>query len=413
MASTSSLPPDLFDQTTLISLASTVAIVVAAYATSRQVLPTTTSGTVRFLFIWHLADALCHFILEGSFLYHCFFSHQPALAEGGPVLFPTPQGFLGTFDRVYGAQSGGSNPFAQLWMVYAKADKRWAGVDLGVVSLELLTVFFDGPLAVYVCYCLAKRDPKASIWMIILATCELYGGFMTFCPEWLTGNVNLDGSNFMYLWVYLVFFNMLWVFIPLWVIWYSVQDISGALHEHDNKTAEFSSFLKDLPGVCNETNKANFQRRARWVVEGDSIYALGHFPPENGVGVFGWNAESAYTNDAGAYEHQLLATSDYPWIWTLVGVDFHLRILIVLSVCYDDPSNNPSAMLALRDALNSMIEHTMQTFMGTGVAQEEPIEPQETSIKDTIAVGLHNMAMKTMGRNVDCVERPKLRTAQY
>lgn len=61
-------------------------------------------------------------------------------------------------------------------MVYARADKRWAGVDLGVVSLELLTVFFDGPLAVYVCYCLAKKDPKVSIWMIVLATCELYGG---------------------------------------------------------------------------------------------------------------------------------------------------------------------------------------------------------------------------------------------
>lgn len=131
MASTSALPPDLFDQTTLISLASTVAIVVAAYAASRQVLAPSTSGTVRFLFIWHLADALCHFILEGSFLYHCFFSHQPAVENGtGPLLFPTPQGFLGTVDRVYGPQSGGSNPFAQLWMVYAKADKRWAGVDL-------------------------------------------------------------------------------------------------------------------------------------------------------------------------------------------------------------------------------------------------------------------------------------------
>ena len=23
-------------------------------------------------------------------------------------------------------------------------------------------------------------------------------GFMTFCPEWLTGNQNLDASNFMY-----------------------------------------------------------------------------------------------------------------------------------------------------------------------------------------------------------------------
>ena len=54
-------------------------------------------------------------------------------------------------------------------------------------------------------------------WMVVLATGELYGGelrgmgmvkrseadvkigFMTFCPEWLTGSVNLDTSNFMYL----------------------------------------------------------------------------------------------------------------------------------------------------------------------------------------------------------------------
>jgi hypothetical protein len=51
---------------------------------------------------------------------------------------------------------------------------------------------------------------------------------MTFCPEWLTGNVNLDGSNFMYMWVYLVFFNMLWVFIPLYAMYYAYNDIASA-----------------------------------------------------------------------------------------------------------------------------------------------------------------------------------------
>ena len=58
---------------------------------------------------------------------------------------------------------------------------------------------------------------------------------MTFCPEWLTGNINLDTSNFMYMWIYLVFFNMLWVLIPFWVIWYAVGDISGALNERKIK----------------------------------------------------------------------------------------------------------------------------------------------------------------------------------
>lgn len=136
-AAASSLPPDLFDQTTILSLLATLAIVLAAYAASRAVLPSSSTATVRFFFIWHLADALCHFILEGSFLYLCFFSHLPAADlhlhgfGDGASLFPTPFNWLGfAADRVYGAQVGGSNPFAQLWMVYARADKRWAGVDL-------------------------------------------------------------------------------------------------------------------------------------------------------------------------------------------------------------------------------------------------------------------------------------------
>ena len=54
-------------------------------------------------------------------------------------------------------------------------------------------------------------------------------GFMTFCPEWLTGNANLDGSNFMFLWVYLVFFNMLWVFLPLYALYVAFGDIKNAM----------------------------------------------------------------------------------------------------------------------------------------------------------------------------------------
>jgi hypothetical protein len=125
------LPPDLFDQTTIISLFSTLLILFLAFALSRQVLPQSTSGRLRFLFIWHAFDALIHFCLEGSFLYHCFFSSVPlGQIKDASKLFPDPHNFLGYTDRVHGAQAGGDNPLAQLWMVYARADKRWAGVDL-------------------------------------------------------------------------------------------------------------------------------------------------------------------------------------------------------------------------------------------------------------------------------------------
>ena len=56
-------------------------------------------------------------------------------------------------------------------------------------------------------------------------------GFMTFAPEWLSGSANLDTSNFMYLYVYLIFFNMLWVVFPLWVLYEAYGNINRAFVE--------------------------------------------------------------------------------------------------------------------------------------------------------------------------------------
>jgi len=119
-------------------------------------------------------------------------------------------------------------------MVYAKADKRWAEADLTVISLELLTVFGAGPLALWICYGISRRDYRVAFWMIVLATGELYGGFMTFAPEWLSGSQNLDTSNFMFLWVYLVFFNMLWAFLPIYALYISFIDIGNAMSVRNN-----------------------------------------------------------------------------------------------------------------------------------------------------------------------------------
>lgn len=44
------------------------------------------------------------------------------------------------------------------------------------MSLELLTVFVVAPLAVLVCYDIAKKNSRANVLMVIIATAELYGG---------------------------------------------------------------------------------------------------------------------------------------------------------------------------------------------------------------------------------------------
>ena len=175
--------PALISATTVWSLFATVAILAVGYISSRQLLPTSASNKTRFLFIWHATDALIHFLLEGSYLWNCFFSSSTLVAAGltGSEYLPRNVFFLGDQDNVYGASYGTSLTSA-LWREYARADKRWGGTDLTVISLELLTVFVAGPLAVWVCYCLKKNRSEASFWMIVLATGELYGGWMTFVP---------------------------------------------------------------------------------------------------------------------------------------------------------------------------------------------------------------------------------------
>ncbi|KAG9946063.1 ebp domain-containing protein, partial [Aureobasidium melanogenum] len=207
MSSSSSPTGLVIDQTTILSLLSTLAILAAAYLTSLYTLPITASTRTRFLFIWHAFDALIHFILEGTFLYNCFFSFGPTLLT--EPLLPANVYFLGRAGRNYGAAYG-EHWHSALWREYAKADRRWAGTDLTVLVKE--------------------RWGSAWFWMCVLATGELYGGFMTFVPEWLSGSPNLVTSNWMYKWVYLFFFNTLWVWIPLWILYQGYGVFTSALN---------------------------------------------------------------------------------------------------------------------------------------------------------------------------------------
>jgi len=236
------------------SLLAVVALLAAAYAASLRLLPKSSTLKLRILFIWHAFDALIHFVFEGSFLYNCFcvwyalptsFSassrHHPHIQ----LLTPPDVYWLGRQDRLYGANYG-TGMFSRLWQEYAKADRRWGGVDLTVVTLEVLTVFVGGPLACWICVMLSRNQKKGALkkwfWMVVLATAELYGGWMTFAPEWFSGSPNLDTSNWMYTYLYLAFFNGLWVVIPLWILYEAYQAMSSAMSQ-----AEVVDLVNYLP----------------------------------------------------------------------------------------------------------------------------------------------------------------------
>jgi EXPERA (EXPanded EBP superfamily) len=214
------------DSTTLVSLLFASSLLAAAYGASLRFLSSRTSPTLRVLYIWHVYNSLTHFIFEGSWLYLCFFASAPA--HHTKQLTATSPAFLNDPLHNYGPKYA-TGPFAALWMEYAKADSRWAVSDPTVISLELLTVLIGGPLAAYICLLIQRKQlGSAAFWMVVLGTAEIYGGWMTFAPEWLTGSYNLDTQDPMHLWVYLVFFNGLWVVFPLWAVAWSYGQMKVA-----------------------------------------------------------------------------------------------------------------------------------------------------------------------------------------
>ncbi|GAA5998301.1 hypothetical protein JCM5350_005222 [Sporobolomyces pararoseus] len=198
-------PPTLFTPTTILSLGATVLLLLLALALAKRLLPARVhSDTVqKYTFVWLAFDALTHFILEGSFLYQSF---------------PRP--------RTVNSSSG---PFAELWKEYARADTRWGTSDATVVSIELITVLMAGPLCVYLMDLMRKEDQSWRYWIVVLSTAEIYGGMMTFFPEWITGSPSLNTSHPLYTYVYLLFFNGLWVVIPLYLMLDSYRHIVRAL----------------------------------------------------------------------------------------------------------------------------------------------------------------------------------------
>ncbi|PWY71711.1 EBP-domain-containing protein [Aspergillus heteromorphus CBS 117.55] len=239
--------PFTLDLGTGFSIAFALCLMPTAYLLGERLITGTFNQRGRLLFMWHAYDALTHLFIEGPFLYHCFFSYSTISPSHnrGPI-------FLNQKDRAYGATY--SNwPTARLWQEYAKADHRWGGADSTVISIELLTVFLGGPAAVYICYLLWKISNQSiparergalrgRLWMtsIALATAELYGGFMTFCPEWLTGSSALDTSSWVYMLFYLLFFNILWVFAPIWVLWEAFRELKASFSKAETSSGSSS-----------------------------------------------------------------------------------------------------------------------------------------------------------------------------
>jgi len=75
---------------------------------------------------------------------------------------------------------------------------------------------------------------------------------MVFAPELLTGTKNLATDNWLYLWVYLVFFNGLWVVIPLALMYQSWMAMTADTKRR--KPSSTASRRSESPKPQNQRN---------------------------------------------------------------------------------------------------------------------------------------------------------------
>ncbi|XP_062521504.1 emopamil-binding protein-like [Corticium candelabrum] len=156
----------------------------------------------KVVVVWLVYDAFIHFTLEGLFVFYSIGT---------------------TVDKTHGQME---DILVAVWREYGLADSRWIHGDATIVSLEILTVFLCGTLCLVLIDAIVNKRSYRHFIQITLCVCELYGGWMTFCPEWLTGSPSLNTSKFLYLWCYLVFFNMLWVVLPVYMLYQSWVSVS-------------------------------------------------------------------------------------------------------------------------------------------------------------------------------------------
>jgi hypothetical protein len=172
----------------------TAAALATAYALSLRVLPRTSGPKARVLFIWHLFDALIHFIFEGSFLWNCFFVHAPHPSGNrrGSAFLPPDVHFLGRRDRTYGAAHGSGRVFAALAASTRARTAAGRAPTLPLSASRSSPCASAGPLALWCAEMVrrAEREREHAVgrknvvgtvnrkwfWMVVLATGELYGG---------------------------------------------------------------------------------------------------------------------------------------------------------------------------------------------------------------------------------------------
>jgi cholestenol Delta-isomerase len=152
------------------------------------------SGRDRGMVVWLVITGIIHVVVEGAFSLNARFYQN----ENPTMLL------------------------LELWKEYSKADSRYATRDTFTTAMETCTAFLVGPMCFAAAYGLLKRCSWRWVLVLVLSTFQLYGDILYFATYWMD-EADFSRPEPMYFWFYFVTINGIWVVIPLWCVWVSLQ----------------------------------------------------------------------------------------------------------------------------------------------------------------------------------------------
>ncbi|PQE15422.1 ebp domain-containing protein [Rutstroemia sp. NJR-2017a BVV2] len=116
--------------------------------------------------------------------------------------------------------------FGQLWKEYALSDSRYMSSDPFLLTIESWTVILWGPLSYVVAIFIVKDSPFRHSVQALVSTGEFYGNLLYLLTSLL--DEKFSGISYyrpepFYFWVYFVFMNSIWLFVPAYCLYDSVM----------------------------------------------------------------------------------------------------------------------------------------------------------------------------------------------
>ncbi|MCJ1361924.1 hypothetical protein MMC16_001025 [Acarospora aff. strigata] len=169
--------------------------------------------------------------------------HNPSLPSGekAAILWFVLSGTIHLFFEGYFAfnhtrMGGMQDLFGQLWKEYSLSDSRYLTSDPFVLCMETVTAVLWGPLSFVVAWYITKQHPLRYPLQALVSIGQIYGDILYYATSMFDHyhkGLTYCRPEGYYFWCYYFFMNFIWIVIPGYLLYQSIDATAKAFRALD------------------------------------------------------------------------------------------------------------------------------------------------------------------------------------